>query len=83
MTLDRAAVDAWGWRIPFLLGIAAGLAGLYIRRHLIEDEAARPVVASPVPEAFRTAWRTIVEFVGLNAVNAVGFYFCFIYVTTY
>src|SRR5256885_1648294 len=24
MTLDRAAVDAWGWRIPFLLGIAVG-----------------------------------------------------------
>src|SRR5215472_16856104 len=24
ITLDRAAVDAWGWRIPFLLGLAVG-----------------------------------------------------------
>jgi len=40
-------------------------------------------VVSPVTEAFRAAWRTIVEVVGLNFVSAVGFYFCFIYVTTY
>ena len=40
-------------------------------------------MVSPVTEAFRAAWRTIVEVVGLNFVSAVGFYFCFIYVTTY
>jgi MFS transporter, MHS family, proline/betaine transporter len=28
MTLDRAAVDAWRWRIPFLLGLAVGITGL-------------------------------------------------------
>ena len=34
-------------------------------------------------EAFRTAWRTIAEVVGFNVVSAVGFYFFFLYVTTY
>jgi MFS transporter, MHS family, proline/betaine transporter len=84
--LDRTSVHSWGWRIPFILGIAVGLAGLYIRRHLIEDESTRarlPALVSPVREALRTAWRIILEIVGLNAINAVGFYFCFIYVTTY
>jgi MFS transporter, MHS family, proline/betaine transporter len=83
ITLDRAAVDAWGWRIPFLLGLAVGITGLAVRRYVIEDEAIRDVVVSPVREAFRAAWRTIVEVVGLNVVSAVGFYFCFIYVTIY
>src|SRR4029077_634489 len=81
--LDSAEVDAWGWRIPFLLGLAVGITGLAVRRYLIEDEAIRDVVVSPVTEAFRTAWRTIAEVVGLSVVSAVGFCFCFLYVTTY
>lgn len=28
----QAAMPAWGWRVPFLLGVALGLIGLYIRR---------------------------------------------------
>src|SRR5262249_54080229 len=83
ITLDRAAVDAWGWRIPFLLRLGVGITGLAFRRYLIEDGAVRDVVVSPVTEAFRTAWRTIAEIVGLNVVSAVNFYFCFLYVTTY
>jgi len=83
ITLDRAAVDAWGWRIPFLLGLGVGITGLAFRRYLIEDGAVPDVVVSPVTEAFRTAWRTIAEIVGLNVVSAVNFYFCFLYVTTY
>jgi MHS family proline/betaine transporter-like MFS transporter len=33
--------------------------------------------------AFRTEWRTIARLVGLNAAYAVGFYLCFVYITTY
>jgi MHS family proline/betaine transporter-like MFS transporter len=32
--LDRAMVDSWGWRIPFLIGVTVGIVGLYIRRYL-------------------------------------------------
>ncbi|TMJ57060.1 MAG: MFS transporter [Alphaproteobacteria bacterium] len=42
-----------------------------------------PAVKSPVPEALRTEWRTIARLVGLNAGYAVGFYLCFVYITTY
>jgi MFS transporter, MHS family, proline/betaine transporter len=83
--LDRAAVDSWGWRIPFLIGITVGIVGLYIRRHTIEESAPQGrqrITASPVSEAF-TEWRTIVRLIGLGAVGAVGFYMCFVYVTTY
>src|SRR4029453_2882422 len=32
---SSAAVEAWGWRVPFLLGLVVGLSGLYVRRHQI------------------------------------------------
>lgn len=38
-TLQPAALDSWGWRVPFLVGLAIGPVGLFIRRHLEETEA--------------------------------------------
>jgi MFS transporter, MHS family, proline/betaine transporter len=77
---------AWGWRIPFLIGIILGILGLYIRRHIIDDSSAQGKqarIASPIREAFRTDRGTIARLIGLGAVGAVGFYMCFVYVTTY
>jgi len=84
--LDHASVVNWGWRIPFLIGITVGVFGLWIRRGLIDDQLAqggRRKAASPVREAFRTERRTMTRLIGLGAVGAVGFYMCFVYVTTY
>lgn len=36
-TLTDAQMEAWGWRIPFILGLFLGLFGLYLRRHLVES----------------------------------------------
>jgi MHS family proline/betaine transporter-like MFS transporter len=50
--LDPAALAAWGWRIPFLLGALIGPVGFYIRRRVGEApaflEARR---AAPPPRA--------------------------------
>ena len=62
-----------------------GGAGLYLRRTLAADAivvADRPT-RLPLVEAFGTEWRTIIRVFGLNIVQAVGFYLCFVYVTTY
>ncbi|PCJ61645.1 MAG: MFS transporter [Rhodospirillaceae bacterium] len=82
--LTAEEVSAWGWRVPFLLGIAIGLSGLYIRRHVMEETTLkedRP--KSPVIEAFRTEWRTMLQIAGFNVVNAVGFYMIFVYAVTW
>jgi MFS transporter, MHS family, proline/betaine transporter len=84
--LDQSAVASWGWRVPFLIGLTIGIFGLYIRRHMIEDEVIQSEhahLASPLREAFRTEWRTIVRLIALGAVGAVGFYMSFVYITTY
>jgi len=36
--LSPQALDSWGWRVPFLVGLLIGPLGLYIRRHLEETE---------------------------------------------
>jgi MFS family permease len=33
-TLSHEALLAWGWRVPFLLGLLIGPVGFYLRRHL-------------------------------------------------
>jgi MFS family permease len=36
-TLDRPALESWGWRIPFLLGALVGPIGFYIRHKVAES----------------------------------------------
>src|SRR5262245_55458813 len=36
LTLSPEAVQGWGWRVPFLVGLIVGLTGLYIRRRIPE-----------------------------------------------
>jgi MHS family proline/betaine transporter-like MFS transporter len=35
--VGEPAFEAWGWRVPFLLGIAIGFVGFYIRSHCSES----------------------------------------------
>ncbi len=39
--LSADALQAWGWRIPFLLGILLALVGVYLRRNVDETPAYR------------------------------------------
>ena len=75
----------WGWRLPFLFGLAIGFTGLYIRRHMAEDPASEEAQAkiSPVILAFRDEWRAMLQIAGFNVVNAVGFYMIFVYAVTW
>jgi len=85
LLLPREDVASWGWRLPFLLGLIVGLAGLYIRRHIPEPPALDKMerAAAPIVEAFRTEWRAIFKIVGFNLALAVGFYMVFVYAATY
>lgn len=81
---DHAAT--WGWRVAFLTGLLIGLVVLYVRRRLPPEEiilTTEEARTSPLVEAFRTQWTTILKVIGLNLVNGIGFYLCFVYVTTW
>ncbi len=81
--MTAEALDAWGWRIPFLLGIVVGIAGFILRRHVAE---AVPVVRSeraPIVETIRDHWRLVVRLAALTVFNAVSFYVMFVYVASW
>jgi MFS transporter, MHS family, proline/betaine transporter len=46
--LSTAALESWGWRVPFVIGMAMGPIGVYIRRHLNET---LPLAADSADEA--------------------------------
>lgn len=82
-TMSPEAVLAWGWRVPFILGLGVGLGGLAIRRYYVERVPHQAPARSPLGEAFRSYWRTILHLVALVAALAVGFYTTFVYSATW
>jgi len=83
LALSPEAVLAWGWRIPFAVGVLVALGGLWIRRHYVERVPQQMPAKSPVGEAFRSHWRTMVHLVFLIAGLSVGFYTTFVYSATW
>ncbi|HEX5385525.1 MAG TPA: MFS transporter [Gemmatimonadales bacterium] len=81
--LSPEAVMAWGWRVPFLIGLVVGLGGLAIRRHYVERVPHQPPAKSPLGEAFRAHWRTIAHLALLVGGLNVGFYTTFVYSSTW
>jgi MHS family proline/betaine transporter-like MFS transporter len=76
-------VMAYGWRIPFILGIAVGLGGIAIRRFYIERVPHQAPSRSPLGEALQEHWATTLHLVALVAGLAVGFYMTFVYAATW
>jgi MFS transporter, MHS family, proline/betaine transporter len=56
--LPKDIVDAWGWRIPFALGIVVAPVGMLIRRRLEETLSARASPAEPKTAALKAALTT-------------------------
>jgi MHS family proline/betaine transporter-like MFS transporter len=82
-TMSPEAVMAYGWRIPFILGLGVGLGGLVIRRHFVERVPHQAPAKSPLGEAFRSHWRTMLHLVALISGITAGFYTVFVYSTTW
>ena len=83
--LDPAALEAWGWRIPFLLGIALGGTAFILRRVMVDDALPAPHKGDRLPfaEVFRTEWPAMLRGILLCASFAATFYLVFVYMATY
>jgi MFS family permease len=51
--MSADAVSAWGWRIPFLLGVVVGLVGSWLRRRLPDTPLRRAVRSRPSTDPAR------------------------------
>jgi MHS family proline/betaine transporter-like MFS transporter len=85
--LDPAAIDSWGWRLPFLFGLLIGPVGIYIRAYLAET----PVFAdsntrksnSPLADTLRLHPRAVASGFGVTILWTVCTYVLMFYMTTY
>ena len=86
--LPAGAMESYGWRIPFLLAGPLGLVGLYIRLRLADTpqfaqlSKAQQVASSPLKEAVSTAWRSILQVIGLMIIF-ISYYVAFTFLPTY
>jgi MHS family proline/betaine transporter-like MFS transporter len=84
--LTAETVDAWAWRIPFLLGGLLGPVGLYMRRNIGETPAFRRVAQETAPaatgDATAPAWLAARAF-GLTILWSVSYYIVLAYMPTF
>jgi MHS family proline/betaine transporter-like MFS transporter len=81
--MSTEALDAWGWRIPFLLGLVVGIAGYLLRRHVQETAPTERRERTPIIETLHDHWRIVLGMAGLSVFNAVGFYISFVYLVSW
>jgi MHS family proline/betaine transporter-like MFS transporter len=87
--MDKEALLAWGWRLPFLFGIAVGLVGCYLRWRLDDtpkfNELAEThaVASAPFMETFREHTRDIFLAFGITLHNTAAYYIALLYMSGY
>lgn len=90
-TLGESAMASWGWRLPFLLGAAVAVMGLWMRRGMPEtlepaDETPSVSDLGAVGSAVMrrlgevaSQWRLVLQVIGLVSFANVIFYLAFVY----
>ena len=82
--LSPHALDAWGFRVPFVIGLLICPVGLYLRREVSETAVFRAtaLVRAPAISVLRGHWRRILLAAGTIAGGTAGTYLM-IYLPTY
>lgn len=80
--LTPEALQDWGWRIPFMLGMLVGPVGWYVRHHMNEipmEKKHRPTVRMVFAQRSRTLWFGILSM----AAPTASIYIMVFYMPTY
>jgi len=81
--MSAEALDAWGWRIPFLLGLLVGVVGYFLRRDIEEAPRQWTSRRTPLAETLRNHMPLLLRLIALSALNSVGFFVVFVYIVTW
>jgi MFS transporter, MHS family, alpha-ketoglutarate permease len=85
-TLNSSQMDAWGWRVPFLIGGLLAMFALYMRRNVVETEAFREgkkQVSPSMTKQLLQHWRQVLLAIGITVGGTVAFYTYTVYMQKY
>jgi len=82
------ALESWGWRVPFLVGLLIGPLGLYIRRRLDETDAFLATRGGTgrrqtLSAALAAHAREVLASFGLVVAGTISFYVILLYMPTF
>ncbi len=87
--MPKEMLDTWGWRLPFLAGVAVGLVGLWLRLGIDETPTFKQTVqagdraAIPVLAALRENRIAMLLTAGLALALSIGFYLPWVWLSTW
>jgi MHS family proline/betaine transporter-like MFS transporter len=85
LILSEEALNAWGWRIPFIFGAVLGAVGLYLRLRLEDTpefrkiEAKNEVESAPIKQSFTTHRGAGLTAIGFTMAWTVAYYILLTY----
>jgi MHS family proline/betaine transporter-like MFS transporter len=90
--IGDAAMTAWGWRIPFLVGLPLGVIGLYLRlrmndtpvfRELSDQGKTEDNARHALRDTFKNYWPALLRLFGLVVALNIADYTLLTYMPTY
>ncbi|MFK1552311.1 citrate-proton symporter [Pseudomonas aeruginosa] len=87
--LSPEALDSWGWRVPFVLGLLIGPVGLWMRRHLQETDEFQSahsipnVPRQPLLNVIKQHWRGVLVSMGMTIFGTASFYVILVHMPTF
>ncbi|HTV27442.1 MAG TPA: MFS transporter, partial [Xanthobacteraceae bacterium] len=83
-TMSAENLQAWGWRLPFALGLLIGPVGYYIRNNMEETPEFRAVTPAraPIRELLETQWDRLLLVIGTVIISTSSQYML-VYMPTY
>ena len=87
--LNYEQLSSWGWRLPFLFGILAGILGYYLRYNTMESvsfkliRSHKKIVRFPLMTAIKKFPAEIFITAGLYVLSAIITYLVFVYMPIY
>ncbi|NDF12402.1 MAG: MFS transporter [Proteobacteria bacterium] len=87
--LPAGAFEQWGWRVPFVLGVAIGIVGLYIRHNIAESphyskaKARGELSTTPIRTVFTKYFGTLLIGTGIYLTVTVPFYTLTVFINSF
>ncbi|MBN3854750.1 MFS transporter [Paraburkholderia sp. Ac-20340] len=81
--LPTAALESWGWRLPFLIGLLIAPVGIYIRSHLDETHQPREQGPSPLRMLWRDHRGLVIKGIMATAAGTATMYLVVFFMPTY